>query len=111
HRHQRPPAPSGPRGRAGPAPAGAGDAAAVKHIRAAGGIVRRPDGDDVLIVHRPKYDDWTFPKGKLDRDETEEQAALREVEEETGFRTKLGPEVGTTSYTDPEDRPKTVRYW
>ena len=58
-------------------------------VRAAGGIVWR-DGE-VLLVHRPKYDDWTFPKGKADDGETDEDAALREVEEETGFRCSLGP--------------------
>jgi 8-oxo-dGTP diphosphatase len=78
-------------------------------VRAAGGVVRR-DGD-VLLVHRPKYDDWTFPKGKVDDGESDEDAALREVEEETGFRCELGPELATTSYTDSHGRPKVVRYW
>jgi 8-oxo-dGTP diphosphatase len=83
-------------------------------VRAGGGLVwRRTDsGDvDVVLVHRPAYDDWSFPKGKLDPGETEEQAALREVEEETGLRCKLGPEVGTTEYRDSRNRRKTVRYW
>ena len=78
-------------------------------VRAAGGIVRR-DGE-VLVVHRPKYDDWSFPKGKLDEGERWEDAALREVEEETGFRCSLGPELGSTSYTDSHGRPKIARYW
>ena len=78
-------------------------------VRAAGGVVRR-DGE-VLLVHRPKYDDWTFPKGKLDVGESDEDAALREVEEETGYRCSLGPELTTTSYTDSHGRPKVVRYW
>ena len=78
-------------------------------VRAAGGVVRR-DGD-VLVIHRPKYDDWSFPKGKLEEGESWEDAAVREVEEETGFRCSLGPEVGSTSYTDSHGRPKVARYW
>ena len=77
-------------------------------IRAAGGIVER-DGCD-LLVHRPKYDDWSFPKGKLDGGETWEQAALREVEEETGLRCELGDEVGRTHYPVLQG-PKEVRYY
>jgi 8-oxo-dGTP diphosphatase len=71
--------------------------------------VRR--GDEVLLVHRPKYDDWTLPKGKLDRGESFEDAALREVEEETGFVCELGEEVGSTTYHDRHGRLKLVRYW
>jgi len=78
-------------------------------LRAAGGLVVR-DGR-VLVVHRPKYDDWTFPKGKLEAGETDEECALREVEEETGFRCALGPELTSTSYIDRKGRPKEVRYW
>jgi 8-oxo-dGTP diphosphatase len=78
-------------------------------VRAAGGVVAR-DGE-VLLVHRPKYDDWTFPKGKLDVGESDEEAAVREVEEETGFRCSLGRELPSTSYTDSRGRPKIVRYW
>jgi 8-oxo-dGTP diphosphatase len=83
-------------------------------VRAAGGVVRRdgPSGQpEVALVHRPAYGDWTFPKGKLHRGETEEEAAVREVEEETGLRCRLGRDLGTTSYVDPRGRPKTVRYW
>ena len=65
----------------------------------------------MLLVHRPRYDDWTFPKGKLEPGETHEQAAAREVEEETGFRCELGRELASTSYHDSKGRPKTVRYW
>ena len=65
-------------------------------LRAAGGIVQR-DGR-VLIVHRPKYDDWAFPKGKLERGETWEDAAVREVEEETSLRCTLGAYAGSTHY-------------
>jgi 8-oxo-dGTP diphosphatase len=78
-------------------------------VLAAGGVVRR--GGDVLLVHRPKYDDWTLPKGKLDKGETFEQAALREVEEETGLVCELGDEVSSTTYEDRNGKVKLVRYW
>ncbi len=83
-------------------------------VQAAGGAVwrRSPAGDvEVLIVHRPRYDDWTVPKGKLDPGEDHAAAALREVAEETGMRCALGPELATTSYYDRRGRPKQVRYW
>jgi len=73
---------------------------------------RRGDGQiEVLVVHRPKYADWTFPKGKVKGGERDEVAAVREVEEETGLRCGLGPELASTEYTDPKSRQKTVRYW
>ena len=78
-------------------------------IRAAGGVLVR-DGL-VLLVHRPKYDDWTFPKGKPDAGETELQTALREVEEETGYRVDIVRELPSTRYRAHEGREKTVRYW
>jgi 8-oxo-dGTP diphosphatase len=65
----------------------------------------------VLLVHRPKYDDWSLPKGKRDPAETDEQCAVREVEEETGTRCHLGPELLPTVYTDARGRAKVVRYW
>ena len=77
-------------------------------IDAAGGLVVH-DGR-VLLVHRPRYDDWTFPKGKLDAGESFEDAAVREVEEETGVRCSLGRELPSTRY-DVGERPKLVRYW
>ena len=82
-------------------------------VEAAGGVVVR-DGDagtEVCVVHRPRYDDWTFPKGKLDPGESFEDAALREVEEETGLRCTLEAELPSTEYRDTKDRPKIVRYW
>jgi 8-oxo-dGTP diphosphatase len=84
-----------------------------KTIRAAGGLICRqgPGGVEVVVVHRPAYDDWEFPKGKLDQGEAEADAALREVEEETGLRCRLGREIGTSAYVDYRGRPKTVRYW
>jgi 8-oxo-dGTP diphosphatase len=69
------------------------------------------DDGQVLLVHRPRYDDWTLPKGKLDPGETYEAAALREVHEETGLRCGLGLELAGTEYRDSKDRPKVVRYW
>jgi 8-oxo-dGTP pyrophosphatase MutT (NUDIX family) len=83
-------------------------------VRAAGGIVwRRGEGGavEIVLVHRPAYDDWSFPKGKLHPGETEAEAAVREVQEETGLRCRLGREVGTSAYRDPRRRPKTVRYF
>ena len=83
-------------------------------VHAAGGIVWRTTGAgevEVVLVHRPKYDDWTIPKGKLLPGETSEDGALREVEEETGLRCALGRELASTSYVDAEGRPKIVRYW
>ena len=77
-------------------------------IRAAGGVVVR-DGQ-ILVVHRARYDDWSLPKGKLEAGETWADAALREVEEETGLRCALGEEVGRTYY-EVVDGPKEVRYF
>jgi 8-oxo-dGTP pyrophosphatase MutT (NUDIX family) len=82
-------------------------------VRAAGGVVLRdgPDGPDVLLVHRPAYDDWSLPKGKAHRSESDEACALREVEEETGLRCSLDRELPSTRYRDGKGRPKVVRYW
>jgi 8-oxo-dGTP diphosphatase len=83
-------------------------------VRAAGGIVRRPGNEgpwDILLVHRPRYDDWSLPKGKADEGERAEETALREVEEETGLRCVLGATAGETRYRDSKGRDKIVRYW
>jgi 8-oxo-dGTP diphosphatase len=82
-------------------------------VKASGGVVLRRAGGrlEVAVVHRPKYDDWSFPKGKLDPGESWEEAALREVEEEIGLRCRLGHELPPTSYRDPKGRAKVVRYW
>ena len=84
-----------------------------RHVRAGGGVVWRDESGEpeVLVVHRPKYDDWTFPKGKCDPGESDEACALREVEEETGLRCALADELPSTSYRDAQGRPKRVRYW
>lgn len=87
-------------------------------VRAAGGVlVRRSSGSGgsagvtVLVAHRPKYDDWSFPKGKRDPGETDEETALREVSEEVGAQARLGRELPSTTYHDRTGRPKVVRYW
>lgn len=86
----------------------------VTEVQAAGGLVTRVDenGDlQVLVVHRSRYDDWSFPKGKLDRGETFEDAALREVTEETGLVCRLVGELASVRYRDAAGRFKLVRYW
>ena len=82
-------------------------------VRAAGGVPVRDGatGVEVLVVHRPRYDDWTFPKGKRESGETDEECALREVFEETGLRCALEEELPPTTYVDHDGRPKLVRYW
>ena len=77
-------------------------------VHAAGGVVLR-DGQ-VALVHRPRYDDWSLPKGKLDPGESFEDAALREVEEETGLRCTLVRELPAVEYV-VRGHPKLVRYW
>ena len=81
-------------------------------VRAAGGVVLRgADDPRVLVVHRPTYDDWSLPKGKLDPGETWQQAAVREIHEETGVTARLGVELSPTRYTDRHGRAKVVRWW
>lgn len=62
-------------------------------------------------MHRPRYEDWTLPKGKLEPGEDSATAARREVAEETGLECELGVELSSTSYVDQKGRPKIVRYW
>ena len=83
-------------------------------VLAAGGVVwrRTPErGLEVVLVHRPRYDDWSLPKGKLDAGETDEEAARREVAEETTVVVELGPELPSTTYLDRSGKTKRVRYW
>jgi 8-oxo-dGTP diphosphatase len=83
-------------------------------VKASGGVVWRRSGDgdaEVVVVHRPRYDDWSLPKGKLDQDERWEDAALREVQEEVGLRCTLGEELPPVAYRDNKGREKVVRYW
>jgi 8-oxo-dGTP diphosphatase len=82
-------------------------------VKASGGVVRREraHGLEIAVVHRPQYDDWSLPKGKLDEGETWEEAALREVEEEIGLRCTLGEELPHVEYRDRKGREKVVRYW
>ena len=82
-------------------------------VRAAGGVVVRGGGGEprVAVIHRPRYGDWTLPKGKLDPGEDFEAAALREVLEETGLRCRLGEELSSARYADRKGRSKLVRFW
>jgi 8-oxo-dGTP pyrophosphatase MutT (NUDIX family) len=95
-----------------PATEGTLDAGSV--VWAAGGLIMRKVGPDrwqVAVVHRPHRVDWSFPKGKVEPDETFEECALREVREETGLACRLGSFVGHTEYRDRKSRSKVVAYW
>ena len=81
-----------------------------RDVRAAGAVVTRKGGE-VLLVHRPKYDDWSFPKGKLDPGEHAVTAAVREVAEETGLDVRLGPALSRQRYRMSNGRWKAVDYW
>ena len=81
-------------------------------IRAAGGLLWRRAGSSwqIAVIHRPRYDDWTLPKGKLKSGETWSQAAQREVLEETGYAASLAGFAGAVAYTTAQG-PKLVRFW
>lgn len=90
------------------------DVAEVSLMRAAGGVlVRRSRSGlrEIAVIHRPEYDDWTLPKGKIEPDETPEDCALREVREETGLRCELVRPLGCTAYVDRRGRDKLACYW
>lgn len=85
-------------------------------VEAAGCVVWRtsqsePAETQVLVVHRPRYDDWSMPKGKLEKGEGFLAAAVHEVEEETGCTGTIGAELDSIRYVDHKDRSKIVRYW
>lgn len=91
-------------------------------IRAAGGVLWRSaaatetgdEGVEVALIHRPRYMDWSLPKGKLASRESEIDGAIREVLEETGYHVRLGRPLGETRYLKEQDglvRPKVVRWW
>ncbi|CAG7616704.1 NUDIX hydrolase [Actinacidiphila bryophytorum] len=81
-------------------------------VRAAGVVLWRtaPAGVEIALIHRPRYDDWSLPKGKLKRGEDFSAAAVRETREETGLACDLGPALPATHYL-VDGRPKEVRYW
>jgi 8-oxo-dGTP pyrophosphatase MutT (NUDIX family) len=90
------------------------DVTDVNVIRAAGGVVCRTGSSgetEVAIIHRPGYDDWTLPKGKVEPDESPEDCAVREVREETGLRCELVRPLGCTAYVDRRGRDKVACYW
>ena len=90
------------------------EVADVSVIRAAGGIVcrtTRSGETEIAVIHRPAYDDWTLPKGKIEPDESAEDCAIREVREETGLRCELVRPLGCTVYVDRRGRDKVACYW
>jgi 8-oxo-dGTP pyrophosphatase MutT (NUDIX family) len=84
-----------------------------KTVRAAGAVLWRtgPDGVEVAVIHRPRYDDWSLPKGKVDPGETEPVTAVREIHEETGYSSALGRRLPSVSYPLGDGLEKKVRYW
>ncbi|HWG92656.1 MAG TPA: NUDIX hydrolase, partial [Mycobacteriales bacterium] len=88
----------------------------VREVLAAGGVLWRPGraGVEIALVHRPRHDDWSLPKGKLDPHELAVAAAVRELQEETGFSGTVGRTLGESRYevlVDGVPTPKTVRWW
>jgi 8-oxo-dGTP diphosphatase len=90
------------------------DVTDVSVVRAAGGVVCRTSRSgetEIAIIHRPAYDDWTLPKGKVEPDESPQECALREVREETGLKCELVRAIGCTAYVDRRGRDKVACYW
>jgi 8-oxo-dGTP diphosphatase len=79
-------------------------------VLAAGGVIVRDDGR-IAVIHRPRYDDWSLPKGKLEPGESFEDGAVREVLEETGVRGRITGELDPTTYVDRKGRDKLVRWY
>lgn len=90
-----------------------GEGSSAQPVRAAGGVVVRggPDHREYLLVHRPRYDDWSLPKGKLGGRESFTEAAVREIREETGVEVDLGPQIGAVGYRLSNGRDKLVWFW
>ncbi len=84
-----------------------------QHIEAAGGVIvdMTRGKPRYLLIHRPRYDDWSLPKGKLNRNEKHRDAALREVKEETGLVCDVLARLSPVNYITPNGRPKRVKYW
>ncbi len=90
-------------------------------IRAGGGIIWRKsrnsasknpiDDIEIILIHRPNYDDWSFPKGKANKNESFEDCAVREVLEETGLKCEIQFDLSSVNYTDRNGRPKIVKYY
>src|SRR5947208_14457884 len=83
-------------------------------VRAAGGVIvgqGRSRRAEILVAHRPRYDDWTLPKGKCNPGESDEACALREVEGATGRVCELGDEAAVAEYEDGAGRPQRARYF
>jgi 8-oxo-dGTP diphosphatase len=80
-----------------------------REVHAAGGVIVR-DGR-IAVVHRPHREDWSLPKGKLEKGESFEEAAVREIREETGYEVTLGEPLTDVRYEDHKGRPKVVKYW
>ena len=85
---------------------------AIDMIRAAGALLWQgpPERRLIAVVHRNRYDDWTLPKGKLKKGESWQEAALREIKEETGYDARILGFAGAVAY-EVKGRPKIVRYW
>ncbi len=84
-----------------------------KYIEAAGCVVYKGAGDslEICLIHRNRYDDWSLPKGKKEKDESNRECAIRETFEETGFSGTIEAKIKKVSYVTPKGKQKVVRYW